>query len=69
MLANPTAAPDGDDLAFRFDNAREDDVTSAEIGLRWDFETGPIGHRVIASASLFSIESKNAFAFSASPRS
>jgi iron complex outermembrane receptor protein len=65
VLANPSAAADGGSAtsAFRFDNNREDDVTSAEIGLRWDFETGPIGHRVIASASLFSIESKNAFVF------
>ena len=63
VLANPTATTDGATTAFRFDNTREDDVTSAEIGLRFDFETGPIGHRIIASASLFSVESKNAFAF------
>ena len=64
MLANPTAAPDGFMTAYRFDNAREDDVSSGEIGLRWDFATGPIEHRVILSASTFNIESKNAYAFS-----
>jgi iron complex outermembrane receptor protein len=69
VLANPSAAADGGSAtsAFRFDNKREDTVTSGEIGLRWDFDTGPIGHRVIASASLFSIESKNAFSFLFTP--
>ena len=54
VLANPTADADGATTsAYRFDNAREDDVSSGEIGLRWDFATGPIEHRVILSASLF----------------
>ena len=64
VLANPTAAPDGFMTAYRFDNAREDDVSSGEVGLRWDFATGPIEHRIILSASTFNIESKNAYAFS-----
>lgn len=64
VLANPNSSPDGSLTAYRFDNAREDDVYSGELGLRWDFATGPIEHRVIASASLFNIDSKNAYAFS-----
>jgi iron complex outermembrane receptor protein len=64
VLANPTALPDGSMTAYRFDNAREDDVYSGELGLRWDFGTGPIEHRVILSTSLFNIDSKNAYAFS-----
>jgi iron complex outermembrane receptor protein len=68
VLANPTfddANPDT--TANRFDNAREDDVISGEIGVRFNFDTGPIGHRVIASASLFSFDSKNAFTFYFAP--
>ncbi len=64
VLANPNALSDGSLTAYRFDNAREDDVYSGEIGLRWDFATGPIEHRIIVSGSLFNIDSKNAYAFS-----
>ena len=64
VLANPNALADGSMTAYRFDNAREDDVYSGEVGLRWDFATGPIQHRVILSGSLFNIDSKNAYAFS-----
>ena len=64
VLANPSALPDGTTSSYRFDNAREDDVSSGEIGLRWDFATGPIEHRIILSASIFHIESNNAYAFS-----
>jgi iron complex outermembrane recepter protein len=64
VLANPNSGPDGSTTAYRFDNAREDDVSSGEIGLRWDFATGPVEHRIILSASIFHIESKNAYAFS-----
>ncbi len=64
VLANPSSDANGVMTAYRFDNAREDSVSSGEVGLRWDFATGPIEHRVIASASLFKIDSKNAYAFS-----
>ncbi|HEX5648480.1 MAG TPA: TonB-dependent receptor, partial [Steroidobacteraceae bacterium] len=64
VLANPSALPDGSTSSYRFDNTREDDVSSGEIGLRWDFATGPIEHRIILSASIFHIESNNAYAFS-----
>jgi iron complex outermembrane receptor protein len=64
VLANPNALADGSMTAYRFDNVREDDVYSGELGLRWDFGTGPIEHRVILSTSLFNSDSKNAYAFS-----
>jgi iron complex outermembrane recepter protein len=64
VLANPNSDAAGSMTAYRFDNAREDDVYSGEVGLRWDFATGPVEHRVIVSGSLFDIESKNAYAFS-----
>lgn len=55
---------DGGTTAYRFDNAREDEVHSGEIGLRVDFATGPVEHRAVVSASRFSLESRNAYAFS-----
>lgn len=64
VLANPNSATDGSLTAYRFDNTREDDVFSADLGLRWDFATGPVDHRVILSGSSFKVESKNAYAFS-----
>lgn len=64
VLANPTAAADGTTSAYRFDNTREDTVISADAGLRADFATGAVEHRLIASASAVSLESKNAYAFS-----
>lgn len=51
--------------AFRFDNTREDGVVSADAGIRADFDTGAVGHRVIVSGSAVSLKSKNAFAFGA----
>jgi len=64
VLANPGALANGDTFSYRFDNTREDDVYSGEVGFRTDFRTGPVGHRLILSASTFSLESKNAYAFS-----
>ncbi|MEQ8433706.1 MAG: TonB-dependent receptor [Oceanicaulis sp.] len=64
VLANPTAAADGSTSAYRFDNTREDTVFSADTGVRADFLTGAVEHRLIFSASAVSLESKNAYAFS-----
>lgn len=64
VLANPAAQANGTTSAYRFDNTREDDILSADAGLRADFETGPVGHRVIASVSAIRLESANAYAFS-----
>ncbi len=64
VLANPTSDTLGNTSSYRFDNAREDTVDSGEIGLRFDLWTGPVKQRLIASASIFSISSKNAYAFS-----
>jgi iron complex outermembrane receptor protein len=63
-LANPTAAPNGATTAFRFDNNREDAVLSTDGGARFEFSTGPIEHRVTASASALRSDSDNAFALS-----
>lgn len=64
VLANPSATTDGTTSAYRFDNTREDDVLSADIGLRGDFQTGSVGHRIVVSGSAVSLESRNAYAFS-----
>ncbi|ABI76687.1 TonB-dependent receptor family [Hyphomonas neptunium ATCC 15444] len=64
VLANPNAAADGSMTAYRFDNTREDEVFSADAGVRAEFPTGPIGHRVVVSATSTQLESKNAYAFS-----
>ena len=64
VLSNPRASADGSLTAYRFDNTREDDVVSFDTGLRAEFNTGPIGHRVVLSASSISSESRNAYAFS-----
>jgi len=64
MLANPRAQPDGTLSAYRFDNAREDTVWSADAGIRAELTTGPVGHRIVASASKVQSRSRNAYAFS-----
>lgn len=64
VLANPNVNPDGSLTAYRFDNAREDTVWSGDIGVRADLTTGPVGHRLVASASQVQLKSANAYAFS-----
>lgn len=63
-LANPNAAADGTTSAYRFDNVREDDILSGEIGVRADLEYRGVSHGVTVTASTFSLESRNAYAFS-----
>ena len=64
VLANPNANPDGSLTAYRFDNVREDTVWSGDVGVRADLTTGPVGHRIVASASQVQLKSANAYAFS-----
>lgn len=63
-LANITVtdAESGAARTQRFDNTREDDVDTGEVGLRGVFDTGSIGHEWVVSASFFEQETKNAFA-------
>ena len=63
-LANPTAQVDGTLSAYRFDNVREDSVWSGDVGVRANVTTGPVGHRLVASASQVRLKSRNAYAFS-----
>ncbi len=64
VLANPRTQPDGTLSAYRFDNTREDAVWSGDIGIRAELTTGPVGHRLVASASQVQSKSANAYAFS-----
>lgn len=63
-LANPTSAPGGASTTYRFENYREDLVKTGDAGIRFEFDTGPVGHRLVASASYFNLDSKNAYALS-----
>ena len=49
----------------RFDNAREDNVRTGEIGLRTQLETGAIRHNLNLAASTYWLDSRNAFGTSA----
>ena len=63
-LANPRSDASGALSGYRFDNVREDAVWSGDIGVRADVTTGPIEHRLVASASQVQSKSKNAWAAS-----
>ncbi|MGQ3017199.1 TonB-dependent receptor [Phenylobacterium sp.] len=64
VLANPTAQAGGAITAYRFDNTREDEVISADAGLRADLATGGFDHLLVASVSAIRSKSRNAYAFS-----
>ncbi len=63
-LANPNAAPTGAATTNRFENYREDLVKTGDAGVRFEFDTGSVGHRLSTSVSYFDLDSKNAFALS-----
>ncbi len=63
-LANPTANASGVTSAYRFDNIREEDVFTSEVGVRARTFTGPVSHELVMSAAMFDIEARNAYAFS-----
>ncbi len=60
-LANPTTTAAGVTNAYRFDNIREDQVRTAEIGLRHQFNLGEVKHTGVVSASTFQLTSRNAW--------
>jgi len=63
ILASATVtALDGSATMTRFDNVREDDVKTGEIGARTTLRTGSLKHTLSATASGFHSESKNAYA-------
>jgi len=67
-LANLTVTDSatGDGSFYRFDNAREDTISTGELGLRGTLLTGSVGHDWVVSASYFEDERKNAYGFDSS---
>ncbi len=57
-------ASTGDASTYRFDNARQDDVATGEVGVRTHLSTGPVSHKLVAAASLYSLNSRNAYGYS-----
>ncbi|UST54524.1 TonB-dependent receptor [Comamonadaceae bacterium OTU4NAUVB1] len=55
------SAATGAGTQSRFDNTRQDDVRTAELGVRGRFMTGAVGHEWVASYSFFDLEKKNAY--------
>ncbi|MCF6781191.1 TonB-dependent receptor [Stutzerimonas stutzeri] len=64
-LAVPTYNGAGQTSASLFENVREDDVWTAEFGLRGRFQTGAVSHQWVTSAAIFNSEERNAYATSA----
>lgn len=65
VLSNPTLInASGATNAYRFDNTREDKISTAEIGARAKFQTGSVGHTLVASVASYDNERRNAYAFS-----
>jgi len=63
-LTTPTVRdPSGAATTTRFDTKREDDTATGEIGLRGRFVTGAVKHQVVASASWFRHEERNAWSY------
>ncbi|MFC7297493.1 TonB-dependent receptor [Herminiimonas aquatilis] len=65
-LANPLiTAANGDMSTYRWENERQDDVATGEVGLRGKLQTGSVKHAWTASASAFQSKEYNAFKGSA----
>ncbi|SIR65164.1 iron complex outermembrane recepter protein [Aeromonas sp. RU39B] len=63
LLANPTVDANGNVSAYLFENVREENVLSADTGLRHEFATGNVGHTVVLSGSAYQLRSKNAYEY------
>ncbi|RRV10199.1 TonB-dependent siderophore receptor [Pseudomonas sp. v388] len=63
-LANPRTRSSGQTYAYRFDNYREETVTTGEVGMRFNLQTGPISHEWVVSGSMFDTKDRNAYAAS-----
>ena len=66
---NLSDAATGAGTQSRFDNTRQDDTRTAELGLRGKFRTGSVGHEWVAAYSYFNLETKNAYALGLGPDS
>lgn len=63
-LANLTVTkPNGDGTTYRFDNTREDDINTGEIGVRGKAVTGTIKHDWVLSGNIYKAEKKAPWKF------
>ncbi|MFT4172150.1 MAG: TonB-dependent receptor [Rhodocyclaceae bacterium] len=66
-FANPRGVlANGDASAFRFDTVREDSIQTGEVGVRGNFKTGSVGHKLSLSAMGYQSKSKQAWGMSSS---
>ncbi len=63
-LASMTAGSSGAGTFYRFDNVREEEVFTSEVGLRARGRTGDVSHEWVMSAAMFDLEARNAYAMS-----
>ncbi|WP_188704131.1 TonB-dependent receptor [Silvimonas iriomotensis] len=62
-LANLTVTSDnGDGNFYRFDNTRDDQVDTGEVGLRGKLQTGSVGHEWVVAGDYFQLKKDNAYA-------
>jgi len=63
-LAGPRYTAAGNTTSYRFDNRRKEEVATGEMGLRGSFITGDVSHQWVASAAMFALKERNAWAMS-----
>jgi iron complex outermembrane receptor protein len=56
-----SAANNGSGTSTRFDNGRQDSVHTGEVGIRSTLYTGSVKHTLIASASMYELNSRNGY--------
>jgi len=62
VLANPSSTASGVTTASRFDNYREETVTTGEVGMRFSLQTGPVSHQWVVSGAMYDTKDRNAWA-------
>lgn len=63
-LASFKAGRSGAGTFYRFDNVREEDVFTSEVGLRARGNTGAVSHEWVMSAAMFDLQARNAYGMS-----
>lgn len=61
VLANPSSNANGVTTATRFDNYREETVTTGEVGMRFNLQTGPVSHEWVVSGAMYDTKDRNAW--------
>lgn len=61
LLGNPTMQSDGTVNILTYENKNEDNIVSADTGVRHSFNTGDIGHTVVLSGSAYHARNDSAY--------